>query len=382
MSYRILTLLSGLLFIAILMVPVRGEASSNISFQGQSPSEARKAAEAKRTGERTKKRAEKPRAVGANKTEEKPSAEVSAGSAPKGKTTSAGSTPNKDAKQPIPAKTIRVGILGENGKLLRIETLSIEEYLKGVLPREMPPSWNSEALKAQAVAARSYALANLHKHEKDGYDVCNTTHCQVYDAASAVAATNAAISATRGEVLTYGGRIIEGIFHSDSGGMTEDSEAVWGTKTDYLRAVKEPMIKTAEWSAGFTLKEAEQKLDKAGYKIGMLKKVELSKLVIGQAAKDRSRSGRVLSARFVGKKGTKELTGNDLRRIFGLKSTLFEVRLDKKELDFLGYGSGHGLGMSQAGADRLAATKTYKEILAHYYTGTVLKENYGYSGGR
>lgn len=379
MIHCALSISVALLFSVLCLLPAQADASNNINFQGQNASEARQAAEKKRASGQARRSAEKPRVVGADKTAGKKTAEApakkNAGEAGK-------SDSSKGGKKGIREKTIRVGILGKNGKVLRIETLSVETYLKGVLPKEMPPSWSSEALKAQAVAARSYALANLHKHEADGYDVCDTTHCQVYDASAATAATNAAIEATRGEVMTYGGRIVEGIFHSDSGGMTEDSEVVWGTNTPYLRAVREPMTKTGEWSESFTLKDAEQRLEKAGYRIGALKKVELSKLVIGQAAKDRSRSGRVRFARFVGKKGTADITGNDLRRIFGLRSTLFEMKLDKKEIDILGYGSGHGLGMSQAGANRLAAAMTYKEILAHYYTGVALKENYGNGGGK
>lgn len=336
---RIWFVASIVLIAWISLSSLRCEASNNINFQGRSPSAARGAAGEKKMHD----------------TEKTPSTrEV----------------------------MIRVGILGENGKLQRIETMPVETYLKGVLPMEMPSSWHIEALKAQAVAARSYALANRGKYEADGYDVCNTTHCQVYDASSATAATNAAVEATRGVVMTYDGRIMEGIFHSDSGGMTEDSEAVWGTRTGYLRAVQEPVKKTGEWGESFSSQDVRARLEKAGHRIGTLKKIELSKLVIGQGTKDRSRSGRVRTARFVGEKGTLELTGNDIRRIFGLKSTLFEMKLHKTSLDFLGYGSGHGLGMSQAGANRLAATMTYKEILAHYYTGMVLQENYGNGGGR
>ena len=103
----------------------------------------------------------------------------------------------------------------------------------------MSPEWPEETLKAQAVAARTFALKHRNRHAAEGFDLCDTTHCQLYDKSAPNANTDKAIKATFGETILSGDKLIEAVFHTDSGGMTEDSENVWGNAVPYLRATRE-----------------------------------------------------------------------------------------------------------------------------------------------
>ena len=260
-----------------------------------------------------------------------------------------------------------------------INRVTVEEYLQGVVPEEMPPEWNAEAVKAQAVAARTYALHQRKRHGKEGFDVCATTHCQQYGGVAAErTAANQAVKATAGEVLQSHGALVDALFHTDSGGMTENSEDVWGSRIDCLRAAKELRMETYPWEKNVTAQQLGELLAKRGKNIGEIKKIELSPIRIGKAGKDRTISGRVKSVTFVGKHGRASMTGNDLRSMLGLKSTLFSMSLNRHVVFIKGYGWGHGLGMSQYGAKAYADSEhwDYKKILQHYYHGVELKKLY------
>lgn len=266
----------------------------------------------------------------------------------------------------------------KSGGLTAVNIVPVDGYLRSVVSEEMPVDWPAEAIKAQSVAARSFALASRGRHAGEGYDLCTTTHCQLYTGTAAEkSASNAAIKATRGEVLTYGGKPIEALFHTDSGGMTENSEAVWGSHVPYLRAAKDTPAKTMPWTKTISRADLERKLAAKGHDIGKVRSLALSPLAIGRAAKDRTASGRVKTMTVKGTKGTATLSGTTWRSLLGLKSTLFDAKLTKDAVTFTGYGSGHGLGISQWGAKRLAETgKSYADILHHYYTGTKLQQLY------
>jgi len=253
-------------------------------------------------------------------------------------------------------------------KFTVINLVPLEEYLRGVLPGEMPPSYPLEALKAQAVAARSFALKNRGKHKLEGFDICATTHCQVYTGVKELESTDRAVAETFGKILTYEDKLIDASFHADSGGMTEDVADVWGSSSPYLVAVEE-LFKTDEaWTIKVTAKEISDSLD-----IDNVKSVKLSTLKIGKEDSDRTSSGRVKSVQINGKK----FTGVELRQKFSLPSTLFDIKLDDGEIIFTGYGNGHGVGMSQKGARAYATNGwSYEEILSHYYRDTKLKELY------
>ena len=270
-------------------------------------------------------------------------------------------------------------LLPHKGSLQLINRITAEEYLQGVVPEEMPAEWNPEAVKAQAVAARTYALRQRKRHAKEGFDVCATTHCQQYGGVAVErAAANQAVKATSGEVLESHGALVDALFHTDSGGMTENSEDVWGSRIDCLRAAKEVRTETYPWEKNITVEKFSELLAKRGKNIGTLKKIELSPIKIGKASKDRTVSGRVKQVTFVGKNGKASITGNDLRSMLGLKSTLFGMTMNRNVLFIKGYGWGHGLGMSQHGAKAYADSEhyDYKKILQHYYQGAELKKLY------
>lgn len=266
----------------------------------------------------------------------------------------------------------------KGGRLTAVNIVPVDDYLRSVVPEEMPVDWPAEAIKAQSVAARSFALASRGRHAGESYDLCTTTHCQLYTGTAAEkSASNAAIKATRGEVLTYGGKPIEALFHTDSGGMTENSEDVWGSHVPYLRAAKDTPTKTMPWTKTISRADLERKLAAKGHDIGKVRSLALSPLAIGRAAKDRTASGRVKTMTVKGTKGTATLSGTTWRSLLGLKSTLFDAKLAKDMVTFTGYGSGHGLGISQWGAERMAAKgKSYADILHHYYTGITLQQLY------
>ena len=259
--------------------------------------------------------------------------------------------------------------------LIAVNIVPVDDYLLSVVPEEMPTDWPAEALKAQSVAARSFALKSRGRHAAEGYDLCTTTHCQLYKGiASEKTASTAAVRATRGEVLTYGGQPIEALFHTDSGGMTESSEDVWGSRVPYLRAVCDTPLGTMPWTKTMSTADLEKKLSAKGHNIGRLRAIELSPLAVGRAAKDRTASGRVKAMTVTGTKGSVTLSGNAWRSLLGLKSALFDAKLTKDSVTFTGFGAGHGLGISQWGAKRLAETgKSYADILHHYYTGVTLQ---------
>ena len=284
--------------------------------------------------------------------------------------------PLKDLQVTIDGEKYYGGVTINKGKdtLTVINLAPLEEYLRGVLAKEMSPSFPPEALKAQAVAARSFALKNRGRHSADGYDICASTHCQVYIGVTEYATVDRAIDETRGEVMTFKGQLADTNFHADSGGMTESVGDVWGTAVSYLVAVKEVLDAGEPWTVTVTVKDFSSRF---GEGFGDLKEIKLSKLTVGKAASDRTASGRVKSAQIVGTKKTLTLEGSDLRRKFSLPSTLFDMKQTDNEVIFTGYGSGHGVGMSQNGAKDYAKNGwSYKKILEHYYSGAKLKKLY------
>lgn len=260
-----------------------------------------------------------------------------------------------------------------------VNVVPIEDYLRGVVPREVIPSWHTEAIKAQAVAARTYAAFHKGGYESSGYDVTDDTRSQVYGGISAeTPATDRAIQETEGEILTYQGKPIDAVFHSSSGGYTENSENVWGTSIPYLRGVKEVQNGTP-WTKTIPLTVFAKNL----YGEGKLKTIQLSHLNIGKAhhSADRGISGRVKSVKLGGNKGNKTVTGSQIQKQYGLSSTLFDIAVKGKNVIITGYGAGHGLGLSQWGAEAFAEKYKnkkgcYKDILAHYFTGAKLEKEY------
>ena len=190
--------------------------------------------------------------------------------------------------------------------------------MKGVLPYEIDPDWPAEAQKAQAVCARSFALGT-HKHGSD-YDLCNTTNCQVYLGANrATEASDAAADATKGETLSYNGSSVIGYFYSSDGGATEDAANVWGGDYAYLKGKADPYEdpNKDKWTVTLTADEIQQKVNAAGYSIGKVANVQVTK----RTATDNVNEVTVTDTS--GKSVT--ISKSSVRTVFGLKSIRYTI---------------------------------------------------------
>ncbi len=322
---------------------------------------------------------------------------------------------------------VEIGRYGGRTTVTAVNVVGLEEYLYGVVPCEMPASWNLEALKAQAVCARSYALTKAgYRAETDiarGYRIEDTVQSQVYGGISFEHnRSNAAVDATKGETLCYENRTVTGYYFSSSGGHTENVEDVWGVSIPYLQGV--PDIYETEpskepWSVTLKKKDLERLLRDEGKDVGIVRKV---------VQEITTSSGRVISLRIIGSSKTVSLETSELRNVLELPSTKFKVinggavpdaamvqgdgvlkeasisdcyvisgngnvqqaTADKQfvvvsednltgfgtnapkedEVLFVGMGHGHGVGLSQSGANGMAKHGfDYKEIAEHYFTG-------------
>lgn len=321
------------------------------------------------------------------------------------------------------------------GAMTAVNVLTIDEYLYSAVPSEMPSSWNIEALRAQAVAMRTYTKTRMSAHLSSGYELCDASHCQVYKGSSAEAETTTkAVDDTSGIMIYYNNEIINAVFHSSSGGYTEDSENVWTNKVDYLRSVKELNETTGKvWSRTFTLSEITDLLNRNNINIGSARDVRIG---------GKSAAGRVTELVIEGTSGTKSLTKEEIRTFFSpstggllesrnftigdagtdmlvyISGNLSTVHNDltsmkaingaksissltervtaagfnttavynkqqassyassPNEILFSGRGWGHGVGMSQHGADGMAKLGyKYDEILKYYYTNVEVRRD-------
>jgi stage II sporulation protein D len=348
--------------------------------------------------------------------------------------------PLLSAKQVIPLRfTADAGLLTLDGKAFRgtlelstddegdmivVNTVDTGSYLASVVGSEEPGSWMAEALAAQAIAARTYLVTHLRGHRT--YDLEGDTRDQQYDGiAGEVASTVRAVQLTRGQVATYRGVPIEALYSASAGGVTEDSENVFGNVLPYLRSVPSPADDVAKdsgwgqtswvWRQEYTAPQLEHYMAARGVFIGSLQRIEITQL---------SPTGRVMGARVIGTTGSRDIGKDRTRYYFGLRSTLFtiatqpetteivaaadfdrvrelqelgarvertfvnDIRDPDRELGlrvegwqyrlparfvFDGKGFGHGVGMSQWGAQGMAlAGATAAQILTHYYLGIAI----------
>ncbi len=253
-----------------------------------------------------------------------------------------------------------------------INILDVEAYLYGVVPKEMSPQWPLEALKAQAIAARTYALYQKEKSKDKDYDLIATTASQVYGGAAAESArSNQAVDETRGMVLLYDSQLALTYFHANSGGMTEEARRVWSADVPYLKGVRDEYSARApgcSWELSLNIDKIRTALNGKGLDVGQIERL---------VPLDISPSGRVTKIKiFHGGKET-VLTGNDFRLKTDptqVKSTLFTMTNEGNEIHLEGKGSGHGVGMSQWGAYIMAREGiSYGDILKHYYYGVELR---------
>lgn len=306
--------------------------------------------------------------------------------------------------------------------LTLINTVTLNEYLYGVLPKEMAPDWPLEALKAQAVAARNYAVTSMGKHRSRGFDLCATADCQVYGGYRVESPLcRQAVDETTDRLLMYGSTVVQAFFHSNSGGRTENSENVWQEAIPYLKGVEDTFSVGApntNWSRTYSKAELQQKLLASQLDVGAVRQVTVSR---------KSQNDRVLELMIQGTLGSVTLTKEQSRKVLGyndIKSTWFDVgggaavrarqesgsadlpasvavldgamnlsslspsgqtvrtvsgterlvQAQGETVTFSGHGWGHGLGLSQWGAKAMAEQGfSYDQILQYYYTGTNLQ---------
>jgi stage II sporulation protein D len=254
-----------------------------------------------------------------------------------------------------------------------VNHVDLEDYVAGTLGREIYPSWQLETLKAQAVATRTYALYRLGQRRSAAFDLGADTRDQVYGGAGAeTPRIRSAVAATRGQILAHAGRPILSVFHATSGGQTASAEEVWGRALPYLRSRAVPDEEDSPdtyWRASITGTTLRRALAPLGVRLGAIRQLRVI---------DRSASGRALRIRVIGTEGSEELSGRELRTALGpgtVRSTLFDIRSKGGDFIFAGSGHGHGVGMSQWGAEAMARRgAAYEDILAAFYPGTTLAE--------
>lgn len=319
-----------------------------------------------------------------------------------------------------------------SGQITAVNVLNIEDYLCGTVPSEIPSKWPIESIKAQAVAARTYTT-NTQKHTNQGYNLCDSIHCQAYLGYNNESTnTNSAVKSTEGQKIYYNNELIDATYFSSSGGYTDNSENVWPNIIPYLRGVKDTHeIENKAWTRTITLNDLNNLLSRKGINIGNAVNMKIGSTTNG---------GRVYSLTITGINGTKTLEKEEVRTFFNpsLDSRMFEIVSGSKiisdeitvqsssskiiqnidDVNITGYdgiinqlglnnsmyvvgsggqtslysvktqtsqvssdtyvlngkGSGHGIGMSQYGAKGMAeAGFSYIDILKHYYTGVTIK---------
>jgi len=273
----------------------------------------------------------------------------------------------------------------------KVVKLQLEEYLLGVVAAEMPASYEIEALKAQAIAARTYALgraAKLYVSRSDtthnGADVCTSpAHCQAWISKDTAMRRwgllssfkywnkiSNAVKATSGQVLKYNNVIINPLFHSNSGGQTENVEDVWaGTAEPYLRSVESPGEDTSSEYMNVVILEQKDMI-KTLEEFNPTIELDYEDILSNIEIKKYSSSNRVLEMKI----GNITMKGTEFRKLFQLKSTNFKMaKLPNGKISITTLGYGHGVGMSQCGANYLAQKGTsFIDILKYYYKGVEL----------
>lgn len=255
----------------------------------------------------------------------------------------------------------------DQGNLTVTNSLELEQYVKGVLYHEVSARWPMEAMKAQAVATRTYVLYQVEQNQKLDYDVTSDIYSQVYGGKSAERfRTNLAVDRTKGQILKYKGKILPTYFHSNSGGHTEDVSELWNHDLPPLKGVESPYSLAApnyEWKKNFRSKDVQDLLNKAGIQTGLIKEIRV--LEKNDSGRNRwleieSRNGQL--TKIAGKKFREFIGPNDV------KSNMYDIEMKGYYFDLIGKGWGHGVGMCQWGAYEMARQRfRYDSILQFYY---------------
>jgi len=273
--------------------------------------------------------------------------------------------------------------LKSDKNLTLVNILPLEEYLYGVVPSEMPSSWPLEALKTQAIAARTYALSHLGQFTSDGFDIMPTTASQVYGGVEEeTPVTNQAVNETRGKVITHNSKLISAYYSSGAGGITESGLDAWGSNIPYLKSVRDFDQDSPRyaWYKNISNQELQATIKKDyGIETG-----DITKIFIAEY----TQSGRAKTIYFEGSKNGLTVDAKKFRLSARLNSTLFKVEAvdtgtrivdDTKHIStlfmFIGRGFGHGAGMSQWGTRFLAKNgKSYQDIIKYYYQGVQITD--------
>lgn len=264
------------------------------------------------------------------------------------------------------------------GELCLLNFLPMDDYLTGILAAELPQA-ELPALQAQAVVSRTYIFGNWQRHQKAGYQFCDLTHCQTYKGIGGVnVKIRQAVSSTDEEILTFHHQSIAAFYHSTCGGLTADDNGIWSNEGD------KPYLKSFPDSKNHSTFCAESPHFRWRFRaradsLHQLWQQRLAERITSIAVSKRGADGRVREVALMGNT-LRVVSGEDFRtvvcRTFGwntIKSTAFEVTVEKNFYIFNGSGFGHGLGLCQFGAMKMAREGyTYREILSHYFPGTEL----------
>ncbi len=284
--------------------------------------------------------------------------------------------PRRDATIRVNDKHFRgiMVIINTGDSLTVVNSIEIEQYIKGVLYHEVSDKWPLEAIKAQAVATRTYALYSIETFAARDFDVTNDVYSQVYGGKTAERyQTNLAVQKTKGEVLTYKGKIFPAFFHANSGGVTESAAELWNVDIAPLKGGVESIYSVNaphyRWRRNYRLKDIQDVLNKQGVKVGLIKSIRV---------KEYNGSGRVRSLEVIDRENKIfQVEGKVFREALGpnvLKSNKYKVEMKGYYVDLVGYGWGHGVGMCQWGAYNMSRMKfSYKQILQFYYPGSSIE---------
>lgn len=261
------------------------------------------------------------------------------------------------------------------GEVLPINIISLEDYIKGVLPYEMSSGYPVEALKAQAVSARNYGVTSVNKHRNEKFDVCDSIHCQVYKGIyKDCSKIKSAVKETNGEILMDGNKVVKAFFYSSNGGYTESSKNLWNSEHDYLISQRDE-FDSDSWEEKLSSKEIDTILKRKRY----LRKGERF-IAINNTKKGENNRVQSINITYKNSQGNvlyKSINGEGTRTALSLKSNYYNIEyLSNSDIyKISGRGFGHGVGLSQIGAKNRALNgHSYRDILGFYYKGSVIKK--------
>lgn len=264
----------------------------------------------------------------------------------------------------------------ESNKVTVVNTLELEDYLKGVVPKEISDRWPLEAIKAQAIVARTYTLYIKKQKKYPFYDLTSDISSQVYGGQGAERyRTSLAVERTKGLVLFYNKTILPAYYHAACGGATEDAGELWGDSIPPLKGVICNFCKEsphAFWKQNVRSKDIQDKLNANGYDLGLIKEI---------AVVERNSSQRIKMLKITTRDGREvRISGKDFRHIVGpnfIKSNNYAIEMKGYYVDFLGKGWGHGIGLCQWGANFMARQGySFDRILKFYYPGVEILSFY------